>query len=76
MKGNVSTCYMYCQVGFTKDGKITAVECDVYNNAGHSLDLSGAGSNPPPPPPTHPPTQIGVILLYFSHTMKEDNLAP
>ena len=68
MKGNVSTCYMYCQVGFTKDGKITAVECDVYNNAGHSLDLSGAVSNPP--------TQIGVILLYFSHTMKEDNLAP
>nr|XP_022334415.1 xanthine dehydrogenase/oxidase-like isoform X1 [Crassostrea virginica] len=30
------------KVGFTKDGKITAVECDVYNNAGHSLDLSGA----------------------------------
>ena len=37
------------QVGFTKDGKITAVECDVYNNAGHSLDLSGAVSTPPPP---------------------------
>lgn len=32
------------QVGFTKDGKITAVECDIYNNAGHSLDLSAAVS--------------------------------
>lgn len=30
------------KVGFTKDGKITAVECDIYNNAGHSLDLSAA----------------------------------
>ncbi|XP_062602876.1 xanthine dehydrogenase/oxidase-like [Saccostrea cucullata] len=30
------------EVGFTKDGKITALECDLYNNAGHSLDLSGA----------------------------------
>jgi xanthine dehydrogenase/oxidase len=24
------------------DGRITALELDMYNNAGHSLDLSGA----------------------------------
>lgn len=37
-------CIWNLQVGFTKDGKITAVECDIYNNAGHSLDLSAAVS--------------------------------
>lgn len=40
----IHVCIWNLQVGFTKDGKITAVECDIYNNAGHSLDLSAAVS--------------------------------
>lgn len=30
------------QVGFTKEGKILALDLDVYNNGGNSLDLSGS----------------------------------
>jgi len=30
------------QVGFTKEGKILALEIDMFNNAGNSLDLSGS----------------------------------
>lgn len=32
------------KVGFTKEGKITACDIEIYNNAGHTLDLSGAVS--------------------------------
>ncbi|KAJ4447027.1 hypothetical protein ANN_09015 [Periplaneta americana] len=30
------------KVAFTKEGKITACDIDIYNNGGHTLDLSGA----------------------------------
>ena len=30
------------QVGFTKEGKVLALDCKLYNNAGNSLDLSAA----------------------------------
>lgn len=30
------------QVGFTKEGKVLAVDCKLYNNGGNSLDLSAA----------------------------------
>jgi xanthine dehydrogenase/oxidase len=30
------------QVGFSKGGKLVAFECDFFNNAGNSLDLSGS----------------------------------
>lgn len=29
-------------MGFTKEGKLLALEVDLYSNAGHSLDLSGS----------------------------------
>lgn len=32
------------QVGFTSEGRITAVDINLYNNGGMSLDLSGAVS--------------------------------
>ena len=32
------------QVGFSKDGKVLAVDMDLYANCGNSLDLSGAVS--------------------------------
>ena len=28
-------------VGFTREGKITAFDIQIYNNGGHTLDLSG-----------------------------------
>lgn len=30
------------KVGFTKEGKITACDIEIYNNGGHTVDLSGA----------------------------------
>ena len=42
------------KVGFTKEGKITACDIDIYNNGGHTLDLSGAVSG-----------IIGSILGFF-----------
>jgi xanthine dehydrogenase/oxidase len=32
------------KVGFTNEGKITACDIEIYSNAGHTLDLSGAVS--------------------------------
>ena len=31
---------IYVQVGFTNDGKITALEVNLYSNGGYSLDLT------------------------------------
>lgn len=42
------------KVGFTKEGKITACDIEIYNNGGHTLDLSGAVSG-----------IIGSILGFF-----------
>ena len=36
---------VYIQVGFMDGGKITALQIDLYSNAGMSLDLSWAVSN-------------------------------
>lgn len=42
------------KVGFTKEGKITACDIEIYNNGGHTLDLSPAVSG-----------IIGSILGFF-----------
>jgi xanthine dehydrogenase molybdopterin-binding subunit B len=32
------------KIGFTRQGKITACDIEIYNNGGHTVDLSGAVS--------------------------------
>lgn len=34
--------FVFLQVGFTKEGKILALDLDMFNNGGSSLDLSGS----------------------------------
>lgn len=39
---DVGFCCCKLQVGFTKEGKILALDINIFNNAGNSLDLSGS----------------------------------